>query len=253
MYITVTAIFFLLLPIIRPLGNDSVISFNSDSDSKPAVHISAKKGLPTDSPLKSKNSAGTKKTSTSDEDSDIGVFIAPNKRVNTPLDKTFRKLQKVFSKDSTLEERHDLSVRTLGQVPNALLFLQPLVAAALWLMYCLKRRAYVEHLVFVLHCHAFYFVVMTLGLLATLAPSHTFSKVFQACSFLWVMGYSLVALRRNYGQNWLVTLFKAFFHGTTYAILLVLCLFGSLIMAASSLPDKPAQASSTPHSAPKLK
>ncbi len=49
----------------------------------------------------------------------------------------------------------------LGDIPKMMFFLLPLFAMSLKLLYLRTKRLYVEHLVFLLHVHAFTFLVLT--------------------------------------------------------------------------------------------
>ena len=55
--------------------------------------------------------------------------------------------------------------KLLDNVPAALFVLLPLMALALKVLYPLSKRYYVEHLLFVVHFHAFAFLILTLQIL----------------------------------------------------------------------------------------
>lgn len=74
-------------------------------------------------------------------------------------------------------------------VPRVMFLLVPLFALFLKGLY--RRRLYVEHFVFVLHLHAFAFLLATVALLAL----HLWVAALLAA---WLLGYLFVALRRFY-------------------------------------------------------
>ena len=55
--------------------------------------------------------------------------------------------------------------KLLDNVPVALFILLPLMALMLRVLYPLSKRYYVEHLLFVVHYHAFFFLILTLQIL----------------------------------------------------------------------------------------
>ena len=57
--------------------------------------------------------------------------------------------------------------KLLDNVPAALFVLLPLMALVLKLLYPLSKRFYVEHLLFVIHFHAFVFLILSLQVLVT--------------------------------------------------------------------------------------
>ncbi len=57
--------------------------------------------------------------------------------------------------------------KLLDNVPAALFILLPLMALVLKLLYPLSKRFYVEHLLFVVHYHAFVFLILSLEVLGT--------------------------------------------------------------------------------------
>ena len=63
----------------------------------------------------------------------------------------------------TANDGRDFVNQLLDNVPAALFFLLPLMALVLKILYPLSKRYYVEHLLFVVHFHAFFFLVLTLA------------------------------------------------------------------------------------------
>ncbi len=112
----------------------------------------------------------------------------------------------------------------LNDIPKMMFFLLPLFAAVLKLMYWRKRRLYVEHLIFLLHVHAFAFLVLTPLLL--IHPAW-----LVGCVSLALLVYVFVALRVVYKQGWIKTSVKFFLLGTGYVVLLSLCIAGTAMAA----------------------
>ena len=103
--------------------------------------------------------------------------------------------------------------KMLDNVPAALFFLLPLMALALKLLYPLSKRFYVEHLLFVVHFHAFFFLMLILQIVLSrffdvMSLSGTLSGVAIFASSLYIPVYLYKAMRRVYGQGHLITIPK---------------------------------------------
>ncbi len=103
--------------------------------------------------------------------------------------------------------------KLLDNVPAALFVLLPLMALVLKVLYPLSKRYYVEHLLFVLHYHAFFFLIMTLqvlfsrlGALIGVADAADGASTFAV--ILYIPVYLYKALRRVYGQGRLFSILK---------------------------------------------
>ncbi|AIE87484.1 DUF3667 domain-containing protein [Fimbriimonas ginsengisoli] len=121
-----------------------------------------------------------------------------------------------------------------SELPTAIFIMLPLFAGVLWFLYIRSRRYYVEHIVFALHCHSFYFLVLLIALPMPSSLWWLFPKLGLA---LWVPIYSLLALRRVYGQGWIKTIVKAGILGYLYTILLGLTIAASVLFALTSISD----------------
>ena len=112
----------------------------------------------------------------------------------------------------------------LNDVPKMMFFLLPLFAVSLKLLYWRTKRLYVEHLVFLLHVHAFAFLILTPLLLTH--PDWLVVSVFLA-----LLVYVVAAMRAVYKQNWGKTLGKFFLLNVGYVFLLSLCIAGTALAA----------------------
>lgn len=99
--------------------------------------------------------------------------------------------------------------KLLDNVPAALFVLLPLMAIILKVLYPLSKRYYVEHLLFVVHFHAFVFFILTLQvlfsrLISLLGISDTASDITTIAVFLYIPVYLYKSMRRVYDQgHWL--------------------------------------------------
>ncbi len=112
----------------------------------------------------------------------------------------------------------------LDDIPKMMFLLLPLFAVSLKLLYLRTKRLYVEHLIFLLHVHAFAFLALTLLLLA-----HPDWLIGVVC--LALLAYIAAALRVVYKQSWPKTLLKFSLLGFGYLFLLSLCIAGTALTA----------------------
>lgn len=106
--------------------------------------------------------------------------------------------------------------RFLGNLGGVMFLLLPTFALWLKLAYFNRHMLYTEHLVFALHVHAFWFLVV--GLLTTGLNLVAFGAV------LAVPVYSALAARRVYGGRWSVTLLRGAAVMSAYGMTLALSL-----------------------------
>lgn len=128
----------------------------------------------------------------------------------------------------------------LDNVPVALIVLLPLMALVLKVLYPLSRRYFVEHLLFVIHYHAFFFLILTLQILfARLAalihiPELAATLTIVATS-LYIPVYLYMAMRHVYGQGRLLTFVKYIVLVAAYNVGTGLTLLGAVLFALVSV------------------
>ncbi|MDH3545884.1 MAG: DUF4286 family protein [Gammaproteobacteria bacterium] len=128
----------------------------------------------------------------------------------------------------------------LDNVPAALIVLLPLMAFVLKVLYPLSRRYYVEHLLFFVHYHAYFFLILTLQILfARIAallriPESVIALTIVAVS-LYIPIYLFVAMRKVYGQGRFVTFIKYIVLTIAYLAGFTVTMLGALAIAALSI------------------
>lgn len=121
-------------------------------------------------------------------------------------------------------------VRTfLSYGPVVMFVLLPVFAGALKLLYLRRGRYYAEHFLFLLHTHAFLFLIFTVMLLAR----GWLSGGPIALLLTWAVVYVYLAMKRVYGQGWLKTFVKYWTLGWTYFWILAVSI--PLVFVASLL------------------
>ena len=127
--------------------------------------------------------------------------------------------------------------KLLDNVPAALFVLLPLMALVLKILYPLSKRFYVEHLLFVVHYHAFAFLILSLQVLFTRlgtlfrVPEPAIDVTVFAAS-LYVPFYLYKALRRVYGQGRFFTVLKFLLLAFAYCAGLIV-MFGLVALFAA--------------------
>jgi hypothetical protein len=152
---------------------------------------------------------------------------------------TKERLLQVCEKISA-DSGRDFIRKLLDNAPPALFFLLPLMALVLKLLYPLSNRYYVEHLLFVVHFHAFFFLILTLQILITrLGPlaliPNAAMEVTGGAVTLYIPVYLYKAMRRVYGQGHTMTLLKYLILAMAYAFGTTLVLLAAALIAAFSM------------------
>jgi hypothetical protein len=132
-----------------------------------------------------------------------------------------------------------------NNIPKMMFIFLPLIAAALAVLYFRSGRYYVEHLLFVVHFHAFFFLsgiaVLLLERLAEASGEPVAGALAVAQAVLgtalviYVPAYLLRALRRVYAQSWWKTVPKFALLGVAYLFCTVFTGLGLLFYTALSL------------------
>lgn len=126
----------------------------------------------------------------------------------------------------------------LSNLSLAMLFLLPVYALFLKLLYAFSRRYYMEHLIFALHIHAFTLLIFTCMMIWSqwIAPRLPFDTpgLLTTAIIVYIILYPWFALRRNYGQGWWLTTAKYLGLGVMYFFILTFVLSGVAIMTTMS-------------------
>ena len=133
-----------------------------------------------------------------------------------------------FSRMEPREAIRQIVSDYLGHVPQGMFVLLPVFAAMLKLLYAGSRRFYVEHFVFGLHVHAFAFFAYLVMIVIRWPP-------LVAGLMVWLTLYLYLAMKKVYGQGWIVTGMKYAVLGLSYsfvvAIAAVLTLVATFLLA----------------------
>ena len=111
-----------------------------------------------------------------------------------------------------------------SNIPAMMLCCIPLFALVLKILYFRQRRFYVEHLVYALHIHTFFYIaviIMSLGVMAANRTVPALSGWITAILTIAIVVQVFLSIRRVYRQNWFMTLLKFLFGGFVYLMILV--------------------------------
>ncbi len=117
----------------------------------------------------------------------------------------------------------------MGKISLMMFAMLPFVALFMKLLYVRRRRYYMEHLTFMLHIHAFTFLVLALVLLYDYSTDTSQAVLWGT---LLIIVYVTVAFRRVYRQGWFRTLFKMFILFMSYSFSLAFFLLLTLAVSA---------------------
>jgi hypothetical protein len=124
-------------------------------------------------------------------------------------------------------------------IPVMMLVFIPLVAAIMKVLYLFARRRYVEHLLFFLHVHTFFFltalVTMLLGGVALIPGLKWPVGIVMMVSWIYFPVYLYLAMRHVYVQGHALTSVKYIVLGGSYFFAFVLTLLGLVVYTAATL------------------
>jgi hypothetical protein len=128
----------------------------------------------------------------------------------------------------------------LDNIPVALIVLLPLMALVLKILYPLSRRYFVEHLLFFVHYHAFFFLILTVQILfarvsGILRIPEAVAMLAIVAASLYIPVYLYMAMRRVYGQGRILTFLKYVALVFSYTIGATLTMLGAVLFALVSV------------------
>jgi len=149
--------------------------------------------------------------------------FAPSKNQSKP----FEKWMEARAKEKMGEQgtKMDLFIKTLiSNLPYMMLCCIPLFAVVLKLLYVHRKIFYIDHLIYALHIHSFAYLATILIILVTIGLNHAAAGAFAGwiIALLWIafVAQIFVSIRRVYRQSWFASIFKFFFGGLVYLVVL---------------------------------
>jgi hypothetical protein len=130
----------------------------------------------------------------------------------------------------------ELGRNFLQNLPRAMFVFLPALAFVMWLMYWRPRRFYVEHLLFLVHNHAFVFLGFSIIILIGRIPGvGDWIGWGWALGLLYMLWYLYRAQRVVYGQSRGLTVTKYLFLLTSYVAMALVMFLLTLVFTAMTL------------------
>jgi hypothetical protein len=116
----------------------------------------------------------------------------------------------------------------LSNLPYMMLCCIPLFALVLKVLYIRRRIFYIDHLIYALHIHSFFYTGIMLIVLATIGLNHVASGLIAGwlIALFWIAFVTQIflSIRYVYRQGWFLSIFKFLFGGFVYLMVLVFAL-----------------------------
>jgi hypothetical protein len=156
-------------------------------------------------------------------------FRNPDRNANA----NYAKLHKACAKISE-DGGRELAKTVVHNIPRAMFLFLPLLALAMKPLYWKPKRYYVEHLLFLIHNHAFVFLVLSiLGLLEMIPVVGNHLGIVKFAAWLYMIWYLFRGMRNYYGQGWALTFLKYLQIGLSYitaavTVLLLVAMYSAI-------------------------
>jgi len=141
---------------------------------------------------------------------------------NTLFTKGIRQLLRIYHQGP-----EELTAYFFARLPLMMLFTLPIFAFIFKLLYIRRKRRYIEHVVFLLHFHAFLYTILTM----LLWTSDYLSGGYIALLLMGIFVYFLIALKKVYLQSWKKSLLKGVIFNLFYPICLGIAIVATGLLA----------------------
>ena len=170
------------------------------------------------------------------EDQDICIQIGDDEwmRENLPVEQLQERCER-------LRDNPEAFVRALlDNIPTMLFFFLPLIALVMKILYLGSGRYYVEHLLFFVHYHSFFFLILTLDILlwrlSDLLPlTSVIPAIVTAVVVIYVPVYLFRAMLVVYGHGVLAGMVRYVLLFVAYFVCLLLTFLGAVAFTALTL------------------
>jgi hypothetical protein len=221
LYLVTSVVFFLALSLLPELRNPEVHLGNTVTIGGPDRADSADAAAKSPTPATQAGIAGTqgpraRKAAAAAEPEPSWLRMSPVNTGDTVLDSIANARLDHYRRMEQSEAVREVINGFLGKVPQMMFVLIPIFSAMLMLLYAGSGRFYVEHFVFALHVHASAFLIF-LGMIALVRWPGAVSALL-----CWLLLYVYLAMKKVYGQGWIVTGMKYLVLGVAHVFLLTL-------------------------------
>ena len=218
---------------LPPAAREKLEALLRDSSPSPAPSPATNAPSPTPAPTASSDVASQPTESANEQKKEYGKigerpFVAfDDAKSTTPFERWIEARAK--EKMGEHGTKMGLFISTLfSNLPYMMLCCIPLFAFVLKLLYIRRRLFYIDHLIYALHIHTFFYAGIMLIVLATIGLNHVAPGVLAGwlIALLWIAFVTQIflSIRYVYRQGWFFSIFKFLFGGFVYLIVLVIAL-----------------------------
>ena len=218
---------------LPPAAREKLEALLRDSSPSPAPSPATNAPSPTPAPTASSDVASQPTESANEQKKEYGKigerpFVAfDDAKSTTPFERWIEARAK--EKMGEHGTKMGLFISTLfSNLPYMMLCCIPLFACVLKVLYIRRRIFYIDHLIYALHIHTFFYTAVMLIVLATIGLNRVAPGVVAGwlIAFLWIAFVTQIflSIRYVYRQGWFFSIFKFLFGGFVYLIVLVIAL-----------------------------
>ena len=228
---------------LPPAAREKLEALLRDSSPSPAPSPATNAPSPTPAPTASSDVASRPTESANEQKKEYGKigerpFVAfDDAKSTTPFERWIEARAK--EKMGEHGTKMGLFIRTLfSNLPYMMLCCIPLFALVLKVLYIRRRLFYIDHLIYALHIHTFFYAGVMLIVLATIGLNRVAPGALAGSliALLWIAFVTQIflSIRYVYRQGWFFSIFKFLFGGFVYLMVLVIALaitfFATLVL-----------------------
>jgi Protein of unknown function (DUF3667) len=218
---------------LPPEAREKLEALLRDSSPSPAPSTLANEPSPSPAPTASSDVASPQPAESKNEQKKYGKIgerpfvVFDQSKSSTPFERWIeaRAKEKMGEKGTKM----GLFISTLfSNLPYMMLCCIPLFALVLKVLYIRRRIFYIDHLIYALHIHTFFYTAIMLIVLATIGLNRFVPGEIAGglITLLWIAFVTQIflSIRFVYRQGWFFSIFKFFFGGFVYLIVLLTAL-----------------------------
>jgi hypothetical protein len=152
------------------------------------------------------------------EQNAITEFCKEFEKADPRASKNYARMQ-AMCRTTAKDHGEKLFKEIFHNIPRAMFVFLPLLALCMKLLYWRPKRYYVEHLLLLVHNHAFVFLAIAmLGVLTRIPVVGSHLGLLEFAAWLYIIWYIFRAMRVYYGQSRFLTIAKYFTMGFAYIL-----------------------------------
>src|SRR6266403_560108 len=218
---------------LPPAAREKLEALLRDSSPSPAPSPATNAPSPTPAPTASSDVASQSAESPNEQKKEYGKigerpFVAfDDAKSTTAFERWIEGRAKEKMGEHGMKMRFFIST-LFSNLPYMMLCCIPLFALVLKLLYIRRRIFYIDHLIYALHIHTFFYTGIMLLVLVTMGLNRVIPGTFAGwvIALLWIAFVTQIflSIRYVYRQGWFLSIFKFIFGGLVYLIVLVFAL-----------------------------